>query len=84
MSLSKEDRQLLREINNNLKRYFMMEQQKKETLIKVTEVKKLTVWENKEQLRMARESGFIAMKKEQGKIFYIKESINPAYLKKAI
>lgn len=81
--MTPESLQAIKEHTQWLKRYCkMLEDQKKEqTALSVFELKKITVWQTSEELRRAREKGYVKVKREQGKIRYIKDSIDPMFLK---
>jgi hypothetical protein len=61
-----------------------LEKAEKRTKIKVSKVYEITTWQNREQLRQARNNGLIEQVKSPEGIFYILESINPAYLKNTL
>jgi hypothetical protein len=61
-----------------------LEKNETRTHIKVSKVYEITTWENREQLRQARMNGLIEQVKTEKGIFYILESINPAYLKNTL
>lgn len=75
--------QAIREHTQWLKRYCkaMEEQKRDQTALSVHELKRISVWQTREELRRARDKGYVKVKREQGKIRYIKESIDPMFLK---
>ena len=81
--MTTEEKNLIRQHIQALKAYVKAIEaiQAGKTLIKVTELKRLTGWETKEQLRRAREAGYVNQIKTENGIFYIKESIDPIHLK---
>jgi hypothetical protein len=54
-----------------------------ETWVKVSIIQSLTGWD-KEGMRTARMNGLVKMKREKGEIFYLLESLNEIFIKKAI
>lgn len=60
----------------------IMAEQKKETWIKGHDVFQITIWNNKEKLRRAKNCGYIEQKKDKKMgIVYKLESINPYFFK---
>lgn len=56
---------------------------KKKTLVKVNEIKKVTGW-NRRDLEKARELGWVTMVRDNGKIYYILESLNENFIKQVV
>ncbi len=57
----------------------LTEKKPKRTLVKATEIVRLTGW-NREEMRRARENGFVKQVRQGNKIFYTLESLNPTFI----
>lgn len=53
----------------------------RKTWIKVSQVQQITPWKTRDQLRTARETGLVEVKRDQNGIFYLLESIPKEFLK---
>jgi hypothetical protein len=78
MGLTKEDRLMLNELKEYLKK-FLRKEGRGRTLIKAHDVKKLTVFKNAEQLKRARRLGYLEQVKDADGIYYVLESIPKAF-----
>lgn len=85
-TLSDIDRKLIQDHTRALNRYvdFQRQQKRKETWIKVGEVRRLTGWDYR-KMEKARECRMVDFKKDkEGKMWYLLESIPAEYLLKPV
>lgn len=83
--MTPEHLQAIKEHTAALKRYCKLveEEKKQQTLLSVHELKKITTWQGREELRRARQKGYVKVVRMNGSIRYVKDSIDPMFLKQA-